>query len=49
MEAQVRDILAMGAKARGHIFNLGDGIQPETPVAKTKALVDAVHRLSRKG
>jgi uroporphyrinogen decarboxylase len=48
MEAQVRDILAMGAKAKGHIFNLGDGIQPETPVAKTKAMVEVVHRLSRK-
>jgi len=47
MEAQVKDILQMGKKARGHIFNLGDGIQPETPVAKTKALVEAVHRLSR--
>lgn len=48
MESQVREILGMGKKARGHIFNLGDGIQPETPVAKTKALVEAVHRLSRK-
>ncbi|MFH0941951.1 MAG: uroporphyrinogen decarboxylase [Chloroflexota bacterium] len=48
METQVREILTMGAKARGHIFNLGDGIQPETPVAKTKALVETVHRLSRK-
>lgn len=48
METHVREILAMGAKAKGHIFNLGDGIAPETPVAKTKALVEAVHRLSRK-
>ena len=48
MESHVKEILAMGKKAKGHIFNLGDGILPETPVAKTKALVEAVHRLSRK-
>lgn len=48
METHVKEILAMGKKAKGHIFNLGDGILPETPVAKTKALIEAVHRLSRK-
>ena len=46
MEMRVRDILMKGKNARGHIFNLGDGIQPETPVENTKALVEAVHRLS---
>ncbi|RJQ37880.1 MAG: uroporphyrinogen decarboxylase [Dehalococcoidia bacterium] len=48
MEGHVKEILQMGKKARGHIFNLGDGIQPETPVDNTKALVEAVHRLSRR-
>ncbi|MFA5316670.1 MAG: uroporphyrinogen decarboxylase [Dehalococcoidales bacterium] len=48
MESHVKEILAMGAKAKGHIFNLGDGIQPETPVEKTKAMVEAVHKFSRK-
>ena len=48
MESHVKEILAMGKKAKGHIFNLGDGILPETPVARTKALIEAVHRLSRK-
>ncbi|MFT6116594.1 MAG: uroporphyrinogen decarboxylase, partial [Candidatus Azotimanducaceae bacterium] len=27
----------------GHIFNLGHGIIPETPVDNVKALVDYVH------
>lgn len=48
MESHVKEILAMGKKAKGHIFNLGDGIAPETPVDRTKALVEAVHRLSRR-
>ncbi len=30
----------------GHIFNLGHGILPETPVDNVLALVDAVHELS---
>ena len=38
----------MGRAAKGHVFNLGDGIQPETPVDHSKALVDAVHELSRR-
>jgi uroporphyrinogen decarboxylase len=32
----------------GHIFNLGHGILPETPVENVIALVDAVHELSAK-
>ena len=28
----------------GHIFNLGHGIIPETPVDNVKAMVDIVHR-----
>lgn len=32
----------------GHIFNLGHGILPETPVDNVIALVDAVHELSSK-
>ena len=30
----------------GHIFNLGHGILPETPVDHVRAMVDAVHELS---
>jgi len=32
----------------GHIFNLGHGIIPETPVENVKALVDFVHEYSAK-
>ena len=30
----------------GHIFNLGHGITPETPVDNVKAVVDHVHQAS---
>jgi uroporphyrinogen decarboxylase len=40
------DILKMGQAAKGHVFNLGHGVLPETPVDAVKALVDAVHELS---
>lgn len=32
----------------GHIFNLGHGIVPETPVANVKLLVDFVQKMSRR-
>lgn len=37
------NILAAVAGRPGHIFNLGHGILPETPVDNVKALVDFVH------
>ncbi|MGD2079711.1 MAG: uroporphyrinogen decarboxylase [Nitrospirota bacterium] len=39
-------ILEKAAPAKGHIFNLGHGIIPQTPVESAKALVRAVHELS---
>ncbi|RJQ37050.1 MAG: uroporphyrinogen decarboxylase [Dehalococcoidia bacterium] len=48
MEARVKEILDEGKSAKGHVFNLGDGIQPETTIEQAKRLVDAVHRLSRR-
>lgn len=40
------DILQQAAKRPGHIFNLGHGVVPQTPVDNARALVDIVHELS---
>jgi uroporphyrinogen decarboxylase len=47
IEERVQDILNKAETARGHVFNLGHGILPETPVENAIAMVEAVHRLSR--
>jgi len=46
VETQARAILDMVGGKPGHIFNLGHGIIPETPVDNVKALVDIVHEYS---
>jgi uroporphyrinogen decarboxylase len=43
---RVADILRRAANRPGHIFNLGHGILPETPVPHVIAMVEAVHELS---
>ena len=48
IEDRVKDILWKGELARGHIFNLGHGILPETPVDNAKAMVEAVHKFSER-
>jgi uroporphyrinogen decarboxylase len=40
---QVRDVLKRAGGRRGHIFNLGHGILPETDVDAVRAVVDLVH------
>jgi uroporphyrinogen decarboxylase len=40
---RARGVLALAGGRPGHIFNLGHGIVPETPVDTVKAVVDAVH------
>jgi uroporphyrinogen decarboxylase len=37
------DVLAQAAGRPGHIFNLGHGIVPQTPVSSARSLVDFVH------
>ena len=43
---QAAAILGRAGRRPGHIFNLGHGILPQTPVDHVRALVDAVHELS---
>jgi uroporphyrinogen decarboxylase len=47
-ERRARAVLAEAAGRPGHIFNLGHGIVPETPVDTVKAIVDLVHEASAK-
>jgi uroporphyrinogen decarboxylase len=46
LERQVRRVLAQAGGRSGHIFNLGHGILPETPVENVRAVVELVHELS---
>ena len=46
IKTRVRDILARAGGRPGHIFNLGHGVLPDTPVEHARALVDMVHDLS---
>jgi uroporphyrinogen decarboxylase len=47
LRAQVRLLLNQAGGRMGHIFNLGHGILPETPVENVIALVHAVHEMSQ--
>lgn len=46
IERRVADILRRAAGRPGHIFNLGHGILPNTPVEHVAAAIDLVHKLS---
>ena len=46
LRKQVQRILDEAKRRAGHIFNLGHGILPQTPVDNVIALVDMVHELS---
>ncbi len=48
IEERVKDILWKGEAAKGHIFNLGHGVLPQTPVENVIALVEAVHTFGRR-
>jgi uroporphyrinogen decarboxylase len=47
--ARADDVLARAAGRPGHIFNLGHGILPHTPVENVRALADHVHQYSASG
>lgn len=42
-ERMVRDVLDQAGGRPGHIFNLGHGVLPDTPVEAVRALVEQVH------
>jgi uroporphyrinogen decarboxylase len=46
LRARAADILKQAAGRPGHIFNLGHGVLPQTPVDNARALVEMVHELS---
>lgn len=48
IKRHVRAILERAAGRPGHIFNLGHGVLPETPVDHVIAMVEMVHELSRR-
>jgi uroporphyrinogen decarboxylase len=43
LERRVREVLARAARRPGHVFNVGHGVLPETPVAAVQAVVEWVH------
>jgi uroporphyrinogen decarboxylase len=47
IETRAQEILRRAAGKPGHIFNLGHGILPETPVDNVKALAKLVQEHSR--
>jgi len=46
IRTRVSEILKRAKGRPGHIFNLGHGVLPETPVENVIAMVEAVHELS---
>jgi len=43
LDSKIHDVLARGAKAAGHVFNLGHGVLPETDPGVLAHIVDVVH------
>ena len=46
---RAQEVLHQAAGRVGHIFNLGHGILPQTPVDNAISLIDAVHEFSARG
>jgi uroporphyrinogen decarboxylase len=49
IERRVEDILRRAGGRQGHIFNLGHGILPTTPIEHVAATIDMVHKFSAGG
>jgi uroporphyrinogen decarboxylase len=47
IQARTSEVLAFAHRRPGHIFNVGHGLLPDTPVDEVKALVDFVHEQSQ--
>ena len=48
IERRVEDILRRAAGRNGHIFNLGHGILPTTPIEHVEATINMIHKLSQR-
>src|SRR5687768_11718700 len=48
LRSQAKRILDQANRRAGHVFNLGHGILPETPVENVIALVEMVHEMSHR-
>jgi uroporphyrinogen decarboxylase len=46
LRSRAVEILDQAAGRPGHVFNLGHGVLPQTPVDNARALVDVVHEYS---
>jgi uroporphyrinogen decarboxylase len=43
LRSEVQDVLRRAALQQGHVFNLGHGVLPDTPVGNLERVVDLVH------
>jgi uroporphyrinogen decarboxylase len=48
IERRVEDILRRAAGRPGHVFNLGHGILPTTPIEHVEAAINMIHKLSQR-
>jgi uroporphyrinogen decarboxylase len=48
VERKARDVLARADNRDGHVFNLGHGVLPDTPVGHLERVVDLVHAESQR-
>jgi uroporphyrinogen decarboxylase len=49
VEREALDVLARAGGRDGHVFNLGHGVLPNTPVGTLQRLVDLVHERTERG